>query len=64
MTRTTTVLLSVLIAVAENVRAAAVIVGVALCYYGISGFSRPAANLALGIALVVAGLYPYVRAHS
>ena len=64
MKRVRTLLLAVLVACAENVRAAAVIAGVILCYYGIAEFSRPAAKMALGIALIVAGLYPYVRGHS
>lgn len=62
--RAQAIILAVLVAIAENVRAIAVILGVALCYDGISGFSRPAANIALGSGLIVAGLYPYVRGHS
>jgi hypothetical protein len=64
MKRVQSVLRLVCIACAENVRTIAVIVGMVLCYYGIAGLSRSVANIALGTALVVAGLYPYMRAHN
>lgn len=50
-----------LMACAQNVRGISVIAGAVWCYCGVAALSRPVANIAAGLTLMVAGLYPYMR---
>lgn len=37
------------------------VIGMALIYRGVSGFSKPAANIALGVLLIAAAMWPYMK---
>lgn len=47
--------------VAQNTRGILVAVGVIWLYHGVAGFSRPAADVAVGVMLIGIGAYPYLR---
>lgn len=46
---------------AQNVNALAFIVGFAALYVGVSGFSRPAANIVAGVLIMVIAVRPYLH---
>lgn len=35
--------------------------GMTVLYQGVSGFSKPAANIVLGVLLIAAAMWPYVK---
>jgi hypothetical protein len=45
----------------ENARGLTVLLGAALLYHGIAGFSLPAANVTAGLLLMAVGAFPYLR---
>lgn len=55
------VLLSLAALFAENIRGLVVLIGAVWCYYGLAEVDRAVANISAGVALMVAGLYPYMR---
>jgi len=49
-------------AIGAHLNAIVFVVGCALCAYGVSRWSAPAACVLLGIVLMVVAVWPYLRA--